>query len=593
MNQRGITHHQQMQNMFTNANGYVERHKHRQEQVQKQKAFQMQRQKALQMQWQKVMGMQRQKVMGMQMRGPQTQALQEDVEQISKVPLESKVLKNQKFNILIRNTYRPTYFKNCINSILSQTYNNYNIIMCYDDDRCLEYLKNYEEYDNIIIFKVKTPDKSKSHFYNLYMNELLDYVKDDWIIGLDDDAVFMNNNALSTISKYIVSTNDVLFWKYKLGNRLIFPRNKQDIHVGRVDTSMFCFHSKNKNKSSWSSIRCGDYYFLSKLLNNIVYSHILIDHVLTSAQAGKGLVGMKEKDPTELNAIQEKIKNIKKLATDNLNKIINIQKNINNGPTHRIIIKEAEEKKKKFISSSTKIGVIITTHGDNGIFVDNCIKKFIEILPKNTYIVLFINESNDPITLNLCNKYSSITVVHNKDQLASGGLTGTWNKGIDMCFENNADTIILSNDDVFCDNTIYHILYSAHLNKNKLNYYGPVSNKPGRCMLKKNSTMPCQYSEKSLNIYDYELDNKDFKKHLLNGFFLVFPKHVLIKNKFNNKLYFDLNYPFGGNENEWARRFMKKNGTGIVVSKTFIYHFKFNSWMSEKISERFKNSNLL
>ncbi len=61
MNQRGITHHQQMQNMFTNANGYVERHKHREEQVQKQKAFQMQRQKAFQMQRQKVMGMQRQK----------------------------------------------------------------------------------------------------------------------------------------------------------------------------------------------------------------------------------------------------------------------------------------------------------------------------------------------------------------------------------------------------------------------------------------------------------------------------------------------------------------------------------------------------
>ena len=66
MNQRGIFQHQQMQNMFTNANGYVERHKHREEQVQKQKAFQMQRQKVMGMQRQKVMGAQRQKVMGMQ-----------------------------------------------------------------------------------------------------------------------------------------------------------------------------------------------------------------------------------------------------------------------------------------------------------------------------------------------------------------------------------------------------------------------------------------------------------------------------------------------------------------------------------------------
>ena len=62
MNQRGIFQHQQMQNMFTNANGYVERHKHRQEQVRKQKGFQMQRQKVMRLQRQKAMGLQRQKV---------------------------------------------------------------------------------------------------------------------------------------------------------------------------------------------------------------------------------------------------------------------------------------------------------------------------------------------------------------------------------------------------------------------------------------------------------------------------------------------------------------------------------------------------
>ena len=88
MKQRGIIHHQQMQNMFTNANGYVERHKHRQEQVQKQKALQMQKQKALQMQKQKALQMQRQKVMRMQMQNAMGLQQKTGDEGVSSVVLE-------------------------------------------------------------------------------------------------------------------------------------------------------------------------------------------------------------------------------------------------------------------------------------------------------------------------------------------------------------------------------------------------------------------------------------------------------------------------------------------------------------------------
>ena len=49
-----------------------------------------------------------------------------------------------KFNILIRNTYRPSYADKCLNSILSQSYQNFKIIMCYDDDYSLEYLNKYK-----------------------------------------------------------------------------------------------------------------------------------------------------------------------------------------------------------------------------------------------------------------------------------------------------------------------------------------------------------------------------------------------------------------------------------------------------------------
>ena len=54
-------------------------------------------------------------------------------------------------NILMRNTYRPTQFKKCIESILSQNYENYKVWMCYDDDNCLEYLNEYMNHEKIEI----------------------------------------------------------------------------------------------------------------------------------------------------------------------------------------------------------------------------------------------------------------------------------------------------------------------------------------------------------------------------------------------------------------------------------------------------------
>ena len=123
--------------------------------------------------------------------------------------------KNILFNILIRNTYRPSYFKKCIKSLLSQTYINYKIIMSYDDENCLEYLNEYKDNEKIEIFKASNVDKSKPFFYNLYCNELLDKVQDGWIIFLDDDDMFTHENSLLFLSRYILNENNLVFWKFK------------------------------------------------------------------------------------------------------------------------------------------------------------------------------------------------------------------------------------------------------------------------------------------------------------------------------------------------------------------------------------------
>ena len=218
-----------------------------------------------------------------------------------------------------------------------------------------------------------------------------------------------------------------------------------------------------------------------------------------------------------------------------------------------------------------KVGVVVTTHGNNGILVKQAIKSLYKFLPKNSYIVLFINESNEKETKMLKKYFSNLNVIYIENQEKNGGLTGTWNQGIDLCFENNCEIIILSNNDLFIDDSIYHIIKAASIcPKNKYHYFGPVSNNPG----------PNNKSQYSLNPID--IDNKILynKKTIwnLNGFFLVFPKHSLLKNKLNKYHYFDEKFPFSGNECEWFHRFKKNNGLPILVSRTFVYHYKLQSW---------------
>ena len=234
---------------------------------------------------------------------------------------------------------------------------------------------------------------------------------------------------------------------------------------------------------------------------------------------------------------------------------------------------------KTIIEKQINPGVVITTNGYNGVFARQCLECFIRGLKvfNNYYIVLFINESEDDITLQF-KKYrnENIDIIYIEDQDAFGGLTGTWNKGIDMCLGNDCDVIILSNDDILFDNCINNLIISCYKEKKKMKYFGPTTNNPGptiqnQCQY---NTQPCNEPNKIAK-FNNEIIN-------LNGFFMCFSKMVLIENKFNDKFYFDPSKPFGGNETEWFDRFLSKGGTPIIVPKTFIYHYKIARWRKKK-----------
>ena len=234
----------------------------------------------------------------------------------------------------------------------------------------------------------------------------------------------------------------------------------------------------------------------------------------------------------------------------------------------------------KAISFRKKIGIVLVTHGNNGIFVEQAIKSFLKHI-NDVYICVYVNESNDPLLVEISKIYNNTNIEWTfiDDQNKSGGLTGAWNKGIAKCISNRCETIIISNDDIFITESIKHILLEAEVcSIDKNIYFGPLTNNPGPNNHEQHSFWFRQ--EKS---YFLERNNRSYN---LNGFFMVFPKHSLLNNMFDNVNFFDPSFPFGGNECEWHNRFVTKGGKSMIVPKTFVYHYKLASWRNNKLNDK-------
>lgn len=189
-----------------------------------------------------------------------------------------------KFNILIRTSMRPEFFKLCINSILTQKYNNYHIYICYDNTESLSYLNQYKLTKNITFFFIEN-DSTEKYKFNLYNNTLMDMVNDGFIMFLDDDDVLTHNLCLKIINENIIDENSILIWKFMRPDKLVYPKNIYDIKIGEIDTTSLCFNCKYKNLSKWSDKQCGDFYFYSELFRKLkemnIDNIIKVNYILT------------------------------------------------------------------------------------------------------------------------------------------------------------------------------------------------------------------------------------------------------------------------------------------------------------------------
>lgn len=224
----------------------------------------------------------------------------------------SKLLKknrNPLMNILIRTSNRPNYFRACYESIISQTYRNYNIFVSYDNAETLKYLNLYKDINKV---KVKTMERNKNNYpppeiergNNLskfppefYMNDLMNSVKSGYILYLDDDDYYTSSKSLEIIANHITTEDTLLFWRVQFPEKII----PEDEYFGEppafwhCSTIGFCFHQKYIPYAQWDGWRGSDYLVAHKLYK-IIPHKIYINKVLTGLQRKKGWGGLGLKD---------------------------------------------------------------------------------------------------------------------------------------------------------------------------------------------------------------------------------------------------------------------------------------------------------
>jgi len=197
-----------------------------------------------------------------------------------KKPIEKP---NYKYGIIIpnynnnRGNYRgKTYLQHCIESVLEQTYTNYEIIFIDDmsTDNSVELVKSYNDKRIHII------ENNRKRYNGGSRNVGIDKAKElkvDYICFIDSDDWWINNKVLERINRKMYGQEMMV-----LGCEMLFPNEKRTQHLNKFDTYYDIFFCINKVWCTcWSKVI---------RIDKIVYfceNTLMEDRVWTYRQADK------------------------------------------------------------------------------------------------------------------------------------------------------------------------------------------------------------------------------------------------------------------------------------------------------------------
>lgn len=190
-------------------------------------------------------------------------------------------------NIITRTHNREASFIKCINSLKKQTNTNYIHWVSIQDKKD----KSYVERAGIPLSQIVPVKKESisSHYYNLFINKLLNKVTEGWIMFLDDDDHLASPYSLQYLSEMMQNRDQLLYWKAWFPDKII-PKQENPflIKEGDITSCCFAFHSKYKELAYWNSQRAGDYRCFRNLIQRL--EPVNLNYILTQAdQIGGGI----------------------------------------------------------------------------------------------------------------------------------------------------------------------------------------------------------------------------------------------------------------------------------------------------------------
>ena len=195
--------------------------------------------------------------------------------------------KNYKYVIIVpscnndRGEYNgKTFFRNCIESILNQTYKNFKLIIVDDcsTDTSVETAKEYQEKDDRIILI----QNKRKRYNGGSRNVAIDYAKEnldfDYYCFLDSDDWWKDSEVLETIDKYMNGYDMMLLGMELLGKNGVFMtkfhqyNNYEDFFLS--DNKVWC--------TAWARVIRKDkivYFCEDTLMEDRVWSYRQADNV--------------------------------------------------------------------------------------------------------------------------------------------------------------------------------------------------------------------------------------------------------------------------------------------------------------------------
>ena len=192
-------------------------------------------------------------------------------------------------HILLRTSDRPKGFNRTMNALRNQTDMNFKLLVTVDNAATKTYVEASQFPCEIYEVKSEPRLHSNHNPYNLYVNTLIDNVKDGWYIVIDDDDI-VHNDLVESINTTCTQDDAVYIFKINfMGKPIPSHSFGKSIAFGDISSPCIIMNSKNKNLARWKPVRGGDFNYIKDVVESGKLKIGFVDKVIyTVEKPGSG-----------------------------------------------------------------------------------------------------------------------------------------------------------------------------------------------------------------------------------------------------------------------------------------------------------------